>query len=117
MRQQTQREPGVNGRAGSHRRVSRNSPFAKCDNTRTGEVGFVDRKSTRLNSSHSQISYAVFCLKKKKDRTARVDDDGNRRIDKQVMNIYENEIVLHQEKKIQDMIVLKLMVQVSNIAR
>src|SRR2546430_9459761 len=29
-----------------------------------------DRKSTRLNSSHSQISYAVFCLKKKKN-----DDD------------------------------------------
>src|SRR5688572_32283904 len=30
-------------------------------------VGFnADRKSTRLNSSHSQISYAVFCLKKKK---------------------------------------------------
>src|SRR2546430_4410564 len=27
-----------------------------------------DRKSTRLNSSHSQISYAVFCLKKKKQR-------------------------------------------------
>src|SRR2546430_5700750 len=26
----------------------------------------IDRKSTRLNSSHSQISYAVFCLKKKK---------------------------------------------------
>src|SRR2546427_4838634 len=29
----------------------------------------VDRKSTRLNSSHSQISYAVFCLKKKKQNT------------------------------------------------
>src|SRR5438270_2580294 len=29
-----------------------------------------DRKSTRLNSSHSQISYAVFCLKKKKTITA-----------------------------------------------
>src|SRR5688572_17345527 len=29
-------------------------------------LDFVDRKSTRLNSSHSQISYAVFCLKKKK---------------------------------------------------
>src|SRR2546430_7696526 len=28
-----------------------------------------DRKSTRLNSSHSQISYAVFCLKKKKSKT------------------------------------------------
>src|SRR5688572_31876219 len=30
------------------------------------EFLLVDRKSTRLNSSHSQISYAVFCLKKKK---------------------------------------------------
>src|SRR2546427_4302889 len=30
------------------------------------EGRFTDRKSTRLNSSHSQISYAVFCLKKKK---------------------------------------------------
>src|SRR2546430_10870805 len=29
------------------------------------EIGGRDRKSTRLNSSHSQISYAVFCLKKK----------------------------------------------------
>src|SRR2546430_9323154 len=29
----------------------------------------IDRKSTRLNSSHSQISYAVFCLKKKKKHT------------------------------------------------
>src|SRR5947209_10340710 len=31
-------------------------------------VGVVDRKSTRLNSSHANISYAVFCLKKKKQR-------------------------------------------------
>src|SRR2546430_4847062 len=30
-----------------------------------------DRKSTRLNSSHSQISYAVFCLKKKTNTTQR----------------------------------------------
>src|SRR2546430_11701196 len=30
--------------------------------------GHGDRKSTRLNSSHSQISYAVFCLKKKKKK-------------------------------------------------
>src|SRR2546430_7754856 len=30
-----------------------------------------DRKSTRLNSSHSQISYAVFCLKKKKKSKSR----------------------------------------------
>src|SRR5688572_31121579 len=32
----------------------------------------VDRKSTRLNSSHSQISYAVFCLKKKKKQKTSV---------------------------------------------
>src|SRR5690348_17744669 len=31
----------------------------------------VDRKSTRLNSSHPSISYAVFCLKKKKSHSAR----------------------------------------------
>src|SRR2546428_2885613 len=31
-----------------------------------GATGPTDRKSTRLNSSHDQISYAVFCLKKKK---------------------------------------------------
>src|SRR2546421_4853152 len=30
--------------------------------------GELDRKSTRLNSSHDQISYAVFCLKKKKNK-------------------------------------------------
>src|SRR5689334_24564036 len=31
-------------------------------------VALTDRKSTRLNSSHSSISYAVFCLKKKKKK-------------------------------------------------
>src|SRR5688572_30999870 len=36
------------------------APFSGC------AMGELDRKSTRLNSSHSQISYAVFCLKKKK---------------------------------------------------
>src|SRR2546430_5410914 len=33
-----------------------------------------DRKSTRLNSSHSQISYAVFCLKKKKTNHLDIED-------------------------------------------
>src|SRR5688572_30953021 len=32
------------------------------------DSNIADRKSTRLNSSHSQISYAVFCLKKKKKK-------------------------------------------------
>src|SRR2546430_5872723 len=38
----------------------------------------VDRKSTRLNSSHSQISYAVFCLKKKKHSTSNMHAKPNR---------------------------------------
>src|SRR5256884_1278858 len=35
-----------------------------------GNVSRIDRKSTRLNSSHGYISYAVFCLKKKKKKKA-----------------------------------------------
>src|SRR5688572_30856210 len=35
------------------------------NNAGVGYSAEIDRKSTRLNSSHSQISYAVFCLKKK----------------------------------------------------
>src|SRR6266403_4127134 len=38
-----------------------------------------DRKSTRLNSSHVEISYAVFCLKQKKNTTPRPRDDRNRK--------------------------------------
>src|SRR2546427_9096449 len=43
------------------------SPVGKPENV-DHELYYIreDRKSTRLNSSHSQISYAVFCLKKKK---------------------------------------------------
>src|SRR5438874_13544728 len=37
-----------------------------------------DRKSTRLNSSHVEISYAVFCLKKKKTRTVHSPSVGHR---------------------------------------
>src|SRR2546427_7440744 len=44
-----------------------------------GDGRQVDRKSTRLNSSHSQISYAVFCLKKKNNKEARVLGRVNRR--------------------------------------
>src|SRR3712207_7872935 len=41
-----------------------------CDSVRIGQnwdAGHGDRKSTRLNSSHANISYAVFCLKKKNE--------------------------------------------------
>src|SRR2546430_13322980 len=41
-----------------------------CGRPRPLERNRSDRKSTRLNSSHSQISYAVFCLKKKKKITS-----------------------------------------------
>src|SRR2546426_4442361 len=39
---------------------------------RAGEPPGLDRKSTRLNSSHLVISYAVFCLKKKKNKTSKI---------------------------------------------
>src|SRR2546430_13421776 len=42
--------------------------LAKAEADRLAAVAKADRKSTRLNSSHSQISYAVFCLKKKKKK-------------------------------------------------
>src|SRR5436309_8914409 len=46
-------------------RILREAGFIKVEVTgRSGDGG--DRKSTRLNSSHVKISYAVFCLKKKK---------------------------------------------------
>src|SRR5205807_9108401 len=43
---------------------------ASTSRTQTGSP-FADRKSTRLNSSHLVISYAVFCLKKKNPKTSR----------------------------------------------
>src|SRR2546430_12170951 len=44
---------------------------------RSFSVPTTDRKSTRLNSSHSQISYAVFCLKKKKKAPHRHHSEGD----------------------------------------
>src|SRR5438874_7604389 len=38
-----------------------------------------DRKSTRLNSSHVEISYAVFCLKKKKKKKKEIDNCTNKK--------------------------------------
>src|SRR5438270_10056908 len=47
---------------------------------RAGAGDLTDRKSTRLNSSHSQISYAVFCLKKKKKKQKQVSKDRKNHI-------------------------------------
>src|SRR2546430_6701491 len=48
------------------RRVRGNGVEGDQPSCENNQNSFQDRKSTRLNSSHSQISYAVFCLKKKK---------------------------------------------------
>src|SRR2546430_10463388 len=58
-----------------HPRLDHGQPFARIDGPDLvhglerdhDAAGRRDRKSTRLNSSHSQISYAVFCLKKKQN--------------------------------------------------
>src|SRR5205809_6658744 len=47
--------------------IARNHPIEYRGVLRQAFVQRIDRKSTRLNSSHGYISYAVFCLKKKKE--------------------------------------------------
>src|SRR2546427_11639594 len=62
---------------GLGRAISLRTPEAALEEIQRNVSGYdvslanllLDRKSTRLNSSHSQISYAVFCLKKKKKNT------------------------------------------------
>src|SRR2546430_11328547 len=57
--------PGEEVEIAGSRSILRDSLADDCRRNRQSPVRG-DRKSTRLNSSHSQISYAVFCLKKKK---------------------------------------------------
>src|SRR2546427_2642539 len=66
--------------ASAARGDGRRRTAAACCTTppRPGPWRSADRKSTRLNSSHSQISYAVFCLKKKKKK--RTEQDGVERV-------------------------------------
>src|SRR2546422_6195582 len=70
----------------SSRRVRARRPWAHRDGAHAAAVtrppseprdGRRDRKSTRLNSSHGYISYAVFCLKKKMRETSRLMGTGN----------------------------------------
>src|SRR2546430_15901987 len=59
-------KPGNAGRgAGLHAGLPAGRAESLRGNSRLAAAPRRDRKSTRLNSSHSQISYAVFCLKKK----------------------------------------------------
>src|SRR2546427_6677699 len=72
---------GVMWRSGQGARMARacGSPAGPNQGHGTAQAGhfghYVDRKSTRLNSSHSQISYAVFCLKKKTESNVHDDAD------------------------------------------
>src|SRR5258708_17288001 len=64
---------GVAGVAGELRNFSGSTEFlfvGSCVHSDSPAAGFLDRKSTRLNSSHQIISYAVFCLKKKNTKNA-----------------------------------------------
>src|SRR5439155_4502986 len=53
-------------RSANRGEVSCDTTQWRCRSANRGYMGGQDRKSTRLNSSHVAISYAVFCLKKKK---------------------------------------------------
>src|SRR5688572_30865804 len=69
----TQRSARTRSAAEPRREISEQSVRARV-------TPISDRKSTRLNSSHSQISYAVFCLKKKKNNkhTSHADETEQR---------------------------------------
>src|SRR3712207_7614870 len=77
------REPGVAVvvRAGAREPVTRILPWCRPLIANQGPValgcGLVDRKSTRLNSSHANISYAVFCLKKNERHHYRAPNNNN----------------------------------------
>src|SRR5689334_24108746 len=60
-------------RTADHPETRRAPCGCTANGSRPGSPG--DRKSTRLNSSHSSISYAVFCLKKKKKKKKKIDNN------------------------------------------
>src|SRR5690349_24110869 len=66
-----QRAPRRGKRLSLHR-AGRHHPYESSDRHQ-------DRKSTRLNSSHVEISYAVFCLKKKKKKQTTNNQNKNKR--------------------------------------
>src|SRR5258708_29606134 len=67
------REDKEEGLAALRRELKHVNAWGRC---RAAEVHMLDRKSTRLNSSHQIISYAVFCLKKKKHDDADTANNG-----------------------------------------
>src|SRR5687768_17728070 len=71
--------PGAGRRPAAVRnRLAARSRPARAGARRRPGAARQDRKSTRLNSSHGYISYAVFCLKKKTEKDRRQADEGPR---------------------------------------
>src|SRR5438552_6888373 len=66
----------------AHRAEHAERPEHHCEPGLNGAGKITDRKSTRLNSSHQIISYAVFCLKKKKKKKKRKKKKKNEKKDK-----------------------------------
>src|SRR5436190_18397669 len=64
--------------AGCSKLIRRNPNDAAVYHNRGVAYDLVDRKSTRLNSSHTVISYAVFCLKKKKKQKQKQNKEKNK---------------------------------------
>src|SRR5206468_9823268 len=76
----------------SFHRPVRNAPISLIGliGTSTRPLGYLkDRKSTRLNSSHDQISYAVFCLKKKNCVPVAIGVAHHQRLRSQIGNCHE----------------------------
>src|SRR5690606_40376347 len=69
LRDQRQTAGILGGCQQYHRRTHEGLELAGIKNSEPAPGKSPDRKSTRLNSSHVKISYAVFCLKKKKKKT------------------------------------------------
>src|SRR5690625_6488186 len=67
----------IGGAAGTKAAAAMGAKIGAVTGTTFGPVGTAigDRKSTRLNSSHVAISYAVFCLKKKKKNNEHMEND------------------------------------------
>src|SRR3712207_8374624 len=72
---QSKNSPASPTQAGGARQLGQGSQQCSSSVAGWGLMLLPDRKSTRLNSSHANISYAVFCLKKKKKITHSLTND------------------------------------------
>src|SRR3712207_7529802 len=72
--------PGVRRRGPRHRQAQEQARRVSSDRGVSEPASALDRKSTRLNSSHANISYAVFCLKKKSKKKTDITPRNTRKL-------------------------------------